>query len=528
MEFGNSKWTRRQFVGRGALLAAASRITPNRRLLAGAFPASAAELANDPRRPQYHLLPAANWMNDPNGPIYWKGQYHMFFQYNPNGAYWGDMHWAHAVSPDMVHWRHLPVALSPTPGGPDSEGCFSGSAVVLDEVATVIYTGVARVPKEEATLSDGKNDFRETQCIATSDQPLLEAWKKVPTPVIASPPPGLQVTGFRDPCPWRYLGNWYLNIGSGVRGKGGMILLYRSKDFRHWEYLHPLVEGTMPVNSDRAKSATDPVGSGEMWECPDFFAIRDKYVLIYSTQGKVFWQSGVLDSGTMRFKPEKSGLLDYGSFYAPKAQLDEDGNRILWGWLPETRPLEEYRAAGWAGMMSLPRMLDLDSDGMLTSRVSPGVEKLRGSEQSLRKSGTEAEDQRQIDAMRIRDCCGEVQCNASLPNEPFAFSLILEDGSAQGKNLIAIEWRPQGGVLLLDAEATSVDIGARSGLNLRAYVDGSVIELFVNDRFACTRRFYYSGNKAPEICIGINGRTDRLKQLTVWQMTPISPNRLSG
>jgi beta-fructofuranosidase len=527
MESGSSKWTRRQFVGRGALLAAASQVTPHRRLLAGALSASAAELAKDPRRPQYHLLPAANWMNDPNGPIYWKGQYHMFFQYNPNGAYWGDMHWAHAVSPDMVHWRHLPVALSPTPGESDSEGCFSGSAVVLDDVATLIYTGVARVPKKEATLSDGKNNFRETQCIATCDQPLLEAWNKVATPVIASPPPGLQVTGFRDPCAWRYWGHWYLNIGSGVRGKGGMILLYRSKDFRHWEYLHPLVEGTMPADSDRAKSATDPVGSGEMWECPDFFAIRDKYVLIYSTQGKVFWQSGVLDTGTMRFRPEKNGLLDHGSFYAPKTQLDEDGNRILWGWLPETRPLEEYRASGWAGMMSLPRMLDLDSTGMLTSRVSPAVEKLRGSGQSLNKTGTEEEDRRQVDAMRIRDCCGEVQCNASLSDEPFTFSLIREDGSAQGKDLIAVEWRPQGGTLLLDGKAVSVNIDARNDLELRAYIDGSVIELFVNDRVACTRRFYYPGNKAPEIRIGISGSTDGLKRLMVCQIRPISPDRLT-
>ena len=307
-----------------------------------------------------------------------------------------------------------------------------------------------------------------------------------------------------------------------------MILLYRSKDFRHWEYLHPLVEGTMPADSDRAKSATDPVGSGEMWECPDFFAIRDKYVLIYSTQGKVFWQSGVLDTGTMRFRPEKSGLLDHGSFYAPKTQLDEDGNRILWGWLPETRPLEEYRASGWAGMMSLPRMLDLDSTGMLTSRVSPAVEKLRGSEQSLSKTGTEEEDRRQVDAMRIRECCGEVQCNVSLSDEPFTFSLIREDGSAQGKDLIAVEWRPQGRMLLLDGEAVSVNIDARNDLELRAYIDGSVIELFVNDRVACTRRFYYPGDKAPEIRIGISGSTDGLKRLMVWQITPISPDRLTS
>src|SRR5437667_12281471 len=79
-------------------------------------------LATDPLRPQYHLLPARNWMNDPNGPIHWNGRYHMFFQYNPNAAVWSDMHWAHAVSEDMIHWRHLPIALAPTPGWGDADG----------------------------------------------------------------------------------------------------------------------------------------------------------------------------------------------------------------------------------------------------------------------------------------------------------------------------------------------------------------------------------------------------------------------
>jgi beta-fructofuranosidase len=94
--------------------------------LAGAVPLAA--LPPPPQRlpnwrpirigPQYHLLPAANWMNDPNAPIFWQGKYHMFYQYNPNGAFWGDMHWAHAVSEDMIRWKHLPVALAPTPGRP--------------------------------------------------------------------------------------------------------------------------------------------------------------------------------------------------------------------------------------------------------------------------------------------------------------------------------------------------------------------------------------------------------------------------
>ena len=128
-------------------------------LLAADVPAS--KMAADPHRPQYHFLPAANWMNDPNGPIYWQGQYHMFYQYNPNGAYWGDMHWGHAVSPDLVHWKHLPVALAPTAGGPDKDGVFSGCAIVDGGVPTVLYTGVNP----------------EVQCLATSDDRLIN-WEK--------------------------------------------------------------------------------------------------------------------------------------------------------------------------------------------------------------------------------------------------------------------------------------------------------------------------------------------------------------
>jgi len=148
----------------------------------------AAHLAFDPLRPEYHLLPPHNWMNDPNGPIWWKGKYHLFYQLNPNAAVWGDMHWGHAVSTDMVHWRHLPIALAPTPGGADSEGCFSGSAVVHNGVPTFIYTGVQNAPPELVTQHDGANRLRETQMLATAADGDLLRWNKLEQPVIAMPP----------------------------------------------------------------------------------------------------------------------------------------------------------------------------------------------------------------------------------------------------------------------------------------------------------------------------------------------------
>src|ERR1700739_5133531 len=88
---------------------------------------AAQDVANDPLRPEYHLLPPHNWMNDPNGPIWWKAQYHLFYQLNPHAPVWGDMHWGHAISPDMVHWKHEQIALAPTPGGGPSAGWFSGA-----------------------------------------------------------------------------------------------------------------------------------------------------------------------------------------------------------------------------------------------------------------------------------------------------------------------------------------------------------------------------------------------------------------
>src|SRR5499425_1509800 len=167
--------SRRKFVGMAAGACGAMRLAAPALWASNIArddpPSIAARLAADPLRPQFHLLPARNWMNDPDGPIYWNGHYHMFFQYNPNAAVWGDMHWAHAVSRDMIHWRHLPVALAPTPDGEDAGGCFSGSAVNGNGTPTVIYTGVKAVAPAQATLRDGVHHFREVQCLATAKDP---------------------------------------------------------------------------------------------------------------------------------------------------------------------------------------------------------------------------------------------------------------------------------------------------------------------------------------------------------------------
>src|SRR3984885_3721035 len=213
--------SRRHFLKSSAAAAALTALRPQ-----NLFSADTNNLASDPLRPQFHLLPAKNWMNDPNGPIFWRGKYHMFFQYNPNYAVWGDMHWNHVVSDDMIHWRPLPIALAPTADDDDADGCFTGSAVNDNGTPTIIYTGVKSVAADRATLRDGHHNFRETQLLATSKDPNLLTWEKFPKPVI-EPPQDSNLTGFRDPFLFQLnaAGPWYCGIASGQFKKGGRVLL---------------------------------------------------------------------------------------------------------------------------------------------------------------------------------------------------------------------------------------------------------------------------------------------------------------
>lgn len=151
---------------------------------------------------------------------------------------------------DLVHWEHLPIALTPTPGGYDKDGIFSGCMVDNRGVPTIIYTGVAP----------------EVQCLAPGSPDLL-TWKKYAAPVIAVPPSGLELFGFRDPCVFRYDDRWWMALGAGIKHEGGAVLLYTSPDLIQRTYSGPLlVDDTGRVN--------------KVWECPAFFPLGDKWVLI--------------------------------------------------------------------------------------------------------------------------------------------------------------------------------------------------------------------------------------------------------
>jgi beta-fructofuranosidase len=341
------------------------------------------------------------------------------------------------------------------------------------------------------------------------DDKLLH-WKKLEKPVIAAPPPGMMVTGFRDPCPWREGDTWYLGVGSGEREVGGCVLLYRSKDLRHWEYLHKLTQG-----KPNGKVAVNPCDSGEMWECPDFFAVDGHHVLLYSSENKVFWTTGEYDTHEHLYIPMRTGVLDHdAAYYAPKSFVAPDGRLILWGWLRETRPEAQFAAAGWSGAMSLPRVLTVDRDGHLEMNPAAECEKLRGHIESATVTA-DAPLRVKLDGLRR-----EVRIPLGAASPKLAVRLLTDGEKA---------WE-----LVVDVPGSTVSCGEVSialpqapwaNDALRIFLDASVIETFIVGREALTSRVYNVAPGKTELQIELlKGQSIEVKR---WPLQTISPDRLT-
>lgn len=400
----------------------------------------------DRDRPAYHFLPPKNWMNDPK-PFFWNGEYHVFFQYNPHEPVARLIHWGHAVSRDLVHWEMLPIALAPTPGGPDKDGCWTGCCVEKDGLFHILYTGV----------------HPQVQCLATSDD--LITWEKYPgNPVISTRPEGFGDC-WRDPCAWREGDRWLMLLGSEIKDVGGAALLYRSSDLIRWEYLHPLCVGDKDVF---------------MFECPDFFPLGDRHVLLASC-GATHWHTGRYNEH--KFTMGTHGIVDGGNFYAAKTLLDDKGRRILFGWITEGRSQEEQVAAGWSGVLSLPRVVSILPDGTLGFSPAPELSALRG-----RRLDKAEGDALEIIA-RFKPNSGRVGINIGRIE-------IYTD--LDEKQLVAGQAR------------TPFDVRPDEEIELHVFLDHSVIEVFANGRACVTARAYSNAGD-----IGLIGEPE---QLDIWEV----------
>ncbi len=522
--------TRRDFIA-AATLAASSHALFGQN--------SSNRLAHDRHRPQYHLMPPANWMNDPNGPLYWKGRYHMFYQYAGVISNSATKYWGHAVSTDMVHWKNLGIALAPTPGGPDKDGCWTGSAVVYNGVPTIVYTGATwSQESERAARAAGFVPERQMVAVAADPNDLdLLKWNKVPQdPVLAAPPEGIKAVGWRDPCVWREGADWYMTIGCGELGKGGMALLYTSKNLRSWKYLHPLAVARPNPNAHGPAMAFR-----SMWECPDFFILQGQPILLVAAGNSYLTGS----YSNHFFHRKNEGRIDFGTAaYAQKTMEDDQGRRIWWAWLHEKRSMKAQVEAGWAGVMSLPKHLTLRSDGMLG--MNP-VDELR----VLRRRARNVAPQK-IDASSplllkgISGDCVEIKAEID-PSDAKQCGLRVRS-TADGSEHTLIGYDRETQMLFSDTTHSSKDpetatpsrIFANRGvtqgalklgtepLRLRVFVDASVLETFANGRASLSDRVYPLSPASLGIGLFAEGGSAQLRSMTVWDLAPISDNRLTS
>lgn len=303
---------------------------------------------SDKQRPCYHALPPRAWTNEPHGLIQWQGQYHLFYQKNANGPYWGHINWGHMTSPDLYHWTEMAVALSPEPG-PDAEGCWSGSVIDHNGKLALIYTG-----------GDG---HKASICLALSADG-VHFTKYDGNPIIPAPPPGLGYPEFRDPFVWQEGDVYYMIVGSAVKDVGGTTLLYRSDNLFNWRYLKPLMVGNKKT-------------SGVFWEMPIFVKIGDKHVLIVSeVPGRSSYWIGTWKNESFEpASPTPQRLELFNHLLSPTPHTTVDGRVIAMGIIPDQRSPRETWKAGWAHLYSLPRVLSVDSLGGLQQKPLEDIDK---------------------------------------------------------------------------------------------------------------------------------------------------------
>lgn len=443
------------------------------------------QISKEPR-PAFHLSARTGWMNDPNGFSYYKELYHLFYQYHPYSSHWGPMHWGHAVSKDLLHWEYLPIALAPDKAY-DKAGCFSGSALCMEDGRHLLmYTGVTKEISKE-----GGEEILQTQCIAIGDGMDYEKYAQNPVLDKKNLPPKASGMDFRDPRIWQEEdGSFLCLVGSCDLEKDGQILLYKSRNGLDWDFEKVLIK-----NKGRF---------GKMWECPDFFALDGKQVLLVSPQDMLpedleyhngngtVCIIGSYDKESHTFSEEKNQAIDYGiDFYAPQTVLAPDGRRIMIGWMQNWDTCNLYSPEHpWFGQMSLPRELSVREGRLLQKPVRELEDHRRGR--------VSYENVLVGDLMSLEGVCGRRidmelvirPCHADRLYHKFSLRFAQNDSY-----YTAVSFRPYESILKIDRKFSGSrravihqrrcsvrdEQGAKGHLKLRIILDNYSAEIFIND-----------------------------------------------
>ncbi|AEG44848.1 GH32 C-terminal domain-containing protein [Isoptericola variabilis] len=504
----------------------------------------------DRYRPQYHFMPPEHWMNEPHAPIWFDGKYHIFYQHNPQGPYWHQIHWGHAVSDDLVHWKDLPVAIAPTePVTPD--GVWSGSATYdADGTPVLFYTA-----GNDATFPNQATGLAWP--VKGAEDSLLTEWRLEPEPVTVQSPDLTSPVGtpwlgqFRDPFVWKETADdgkpiWYQLVGSGIvdgdTKVGGTALVYSSRDLVNWEYHNPLFVG----------DALKYPKTGAVWELPVLLPLgtRDgvqKHIFVVNpwfdgynenTAKNTYYWVGEWDATNHTFVPdhEEPRLFDYGEhFTGPSGMVDPAGRSLLFTTTQDGRSEKEHHDAGWAHSMGLPVQLTLTEDGDAGVKPVDELQSLRSERVVNVKNASVATTNRILDAEH-QNLTDLLEVKAELHVTPSdrpgaAQTLGLEvrrSGDGRERTVLSIDRARE--LLALDRNFSSLDPDTRKGthegayrvgpngkVSLHVYVDRSVIEAFVDGRKSMTTRIYPTLADAVGLRV-LGGANVTVKSLEVWNL----------
>lgn len=421
----------------------------------------------------HHLMPPVGWLNDPNGLCWYKGKYHVFFQYAPFDVEGGLKFWGHYTSEDMIDWKYEGTALYPD-SSYDCHGVYSGSALVDDGKLHLFFTGNVKIDGDYDYINEG----RETSTLHVESEDGIHFSNKEEV-ISFSEYPEEFTCHIRDPKVWKENGKYFMVLGGRLKGDKGAVLVYESGDLKEWKLL---------------RTITTPEVFGYMWECPDYFELDGEKILSVSPQGLTreefrfqnIYQSGYFilkEDGSVDVKDFREWDMGF-DFYAPQTFTDVQGRRILIGWMGMPDADEEYVnktiEEGWQHCLTVPRELKL-KDGKILQYPLKELE-------NLRKEKTVLNDENSAVELRV-----EV-------NE--GFDLVLEEIALTGSSFQI----SMGGQMLFRYENGTAEIGfpgvtgagrkvrkaqINELRNIRFLVDTSAAEIYLNDGETVFSTRYY-------------------------------------
>ena len=436
------------------------------------------------KRPAFHLSSRIGWMNDPNGFSFYQGQYHLFYQYYPYNTVWGPCYWGHAVSKDLIHWEYLPAALAPDEEY-DKDGCFSGSAIELEDGRQMlIYTGVVKKETEDGSIRD-----LQQQCLAFGDGLNYRKYENNPILTFQDLPKGCSPYDFRDPKIWQEEdGTYRIVTCCATPGRDAKIVLFQSKDGIHWGNGRQMIQ-----NFDRF---------GKVWECPDFFQIDGKWVLLtspmdmlpegfeYHNGNGTLCLIGEFDEESGMFTPQHDQAIDYGiDFYATQTLRTPDGRRIMIAWMQnwDTTPGYRLEPTSWFGQMTIPRELSV-RNGRLYQWPVKELEQIRRNRVSYENVYVNGE--MELDGIRGRCVDMQIEVRSADPGHPYEKFVIRF--AAGGRYYTMLSYHPRDCIMKIDRKFSGsrraiihqrrAEVPSRDGsVKIRLILDRYSAEAFINE-----------------------------------------------